>query len=375
MFLFSDDNFEIRQESLAILSRLAKHNPATILPELRQILLLLISQIRNSYDMRLKEEATRLLCSFFQAVPLRNIIKGFVGSLISSIVVPMSVMGSRLIRACLEAVGELCMVMREDIVCYIDGMLPMVIAHMQDSSHQSNQEVAIRTLGQLVTSTGLVIVPYLTYPNLLPKALEILRSSSTATPWSLRREVLRTIGLVGALEPHKYNLIQKHLQDTEAKNAEAKSRAEIKNVNAVAGGGSLVVSSEIRCAPDVTFGPAQFSSNQPQATRHSHLPQGSKINNETKSHIYQTEIGDYSAVLKEPVKVEEDTANSPAYKFMYSQSVKIARSVAAVDEAVRHTPASENYYPHVAINALMKILRDPNLSTHHPAVTQSLMLI
>ena len=69
MFLFSDDAFEIRHEALRILGRLAKYNPATVLPDLRQILLLLISQIRNSYDTKTKEEATLLLSSFLKTIP------------------------------------------------------------------------------------------------------------------------------------------------------------------------------------------------------------------------------------------------------------------------------------------------------------------
>ena len=38
-------------------------------------------------------------------------------------------------------------------------------------------------------------------------------------------------------------------------------------------------------------------------------------------------------------------------------------------------PSSEDYYPTVVINALMKILRDPPLSAHHTAVIQAVMHI
>jgi FKBP12-rapamycin complex-associated protein len=38
-------------------------------------------------------------------------------------------------------------------------------------------------------------------------------------------------------------------------------------------------------------------------------------------------------------------------------------------------PSSEDYYPTVVINALMKILKDPTLSTHHTAVVQAVMYI
>jgi len=38
-------------------------------------------------------------------------------------------------------------------------------------------------------------------------------------------------------------------------------------------------------------------------------------------------------------------------------------------------PSSEEYYPTVAINALMRILRDPSLSVHHTAVVQAVIYI
>ena len=42
-------------------------------------------------------------------------------------------------------------------------------------------------------------------------------------------------------------------------------------------------------------------------------------------------------------------------------------------EESRRTPSSEDYYPKVAVTALMKILRDSSLSVHHSSVTQAIM--
>jgi len=38
-------------------------------------------------------------------------------------------------------------------------------------------------------------------------------------------------------------------------------------------------------------------------------------------------------------------------------------------------PTSEDYYPTVVINALMKILRDSSLNAHHTAVIEAVMYI
>jgi len=118
------------------------------------------------------------------------------------------------------------MVMREDMLSYVDQLLPVLIYNMQDGSSVQKQETAVRSLGQLVTATGLVIRPYLRFPDLLPKALDLLLSGN-ATPWTLRREVLRTLGLLGALEPHKYGLIREHLKRVQERRAETRKKAEL----------------------------------------------------------------------------------------------------------------------------------------------------
>ena len=53
-----------------------------------------------------------------------------------------------------------------------------------------------------------------------------------------------------------------------------------------------------------------------------------------------------------------------------------ADAAAAADEVPPGlTPSSDEYYPVVAIAALMRILRDPSLSSHHSVVIQAAMFI
>lgn len=47
--------------------------------------------------------------------------------------------------------------MREDTIQYIDHLLNVVIINIRDSSSRRKQEVALKTLGQLVSATGQVI--------------------------------------------------------------------------------------------------------------------------------------------------------------------------------------------------------------------------
>ena len=220
LFLLSDENFEIKMQTLTILGRLGHLNPAAVLPPLRQLLMRLISEIRGSADDRSKEEAALMICNFLRASPLHSIVKPFVGTLIRTLPLNADI---RLTTASLEAVGELCMVVRDDILPYGDQLLPQIITSMYDNSSKRKQEMAVKTLGQLVSATGQVVKPYLQYPQLLPRALDLLFKNASTTPWTLRMQVLRTVGLLGALEPYKYSLIVTHLQNYEKLNSNRKS--------------------------------------------------------------------------------------------------------------------------------------------------------
>ena len=70
--------------------------------------------------------------------------------------------------------GELCVMFRQDVLPYSGKLLPIIIGHILDTSSAKKQEIAVKTLGQFVSATGLVVIPYLEYPQLLPSMLELL---------------------------------------------------------------------------------------------------------------------------------------------------------------------------------------------------------
>lgn len=75
----------------------------------------------------------------------------------------------------------------------------------------------------------------------------------------------------------------------------------------------------------------------------------------------------------------EDHADEPAHMGMYEQAVP--RSLESNEqqgreaEENRPTPNAEDYYPRVAVAALIKVLRDPNLTVHHSTATHTIIQI
>lgn len=53
-------------------------------------------------------------------------------------------------------------------------------------------------------SSGYVVEPYWKYPDLLDILLNILKSENTP---SIRKEAIRVLGLLGAVDPYKHKVI------------------------------------------------------------------------------------------------------------------------------------------------------------------------
>lgn len=81
-----------------------------------------------------------------------------------------------------------------------------VCAYQTSQSSDAKLETGVRTLGLLIENTGHVILPYLDHPQLLSTLLEILQKANTSV-WSLRREALRTLGILGAIDPYRQTTI------------------------------------------------------------------------------------------------------------------------------------------------------------------------
>ena len=59
-------------------------------------------------------------------------------------------------------------------------------------------------MGQLVESTGYVVEPYVKYPTLLEVLLNFLKTEQNP---KIRRETLKVIGYLGALDPYRHKML------------------------------------------------------------------------------------------------------------------------------------------------------------------------
>lgn len=99
----------------------------------------------------------------------------------------------------LMCLGELTCVGGEDAMAHIGELMQVIISRLSDPS-LIKRDAALHTLGQVCSSTGYVITPLVEYPQLLPLLGRILRTESNQT---VRREVVKVLGILGALDPYR----------------------------------------------------------------------------------------------------------------------------------------------------------------------------
>lgn len=199
-----DEAFEIRERATCMIGRLSSKNPAYIMPTLRKLLLQNLTELQHSGVGRIKEHAARMLGHL--VANTARLIKPYMEPILSALVPKLKEPDTNPgvtvnVLACL---GELAQVSGISMRKYTPELLPIIIEMLQDASLLQKRETALWTLGQLVESTGCVVEPYHKYPQLLEILLTFLKMEQAPT---IRREVIRVLGLLGALDPHKYRMI------------------------------------------------------------------------------------------------------------------------------------------------------------------------
>ncbi|EXX76507.1 Tor2p [Rhizophagus irregularis DAOM 197198w] len=262
----NDEIFTIREITITIIGRLASHNPAYVMPSLRKTLIQLLTELEYSSVSRNKEESARLLSLLVSAS--QRLIKPYVESILKALLPRSRDPNPAVASSVLAALGELARVGGEDLTPYLDNLMPLIIDALQDQSSTVKRDAALKTLGQLTSNTGFVIEPYQKYPQLLSILINILKTEQSP---SIRRETVKLVGILGALDPYRHK---------------------------------------------ITIASSEDSLSDPKTTN-------------TDVTLLMIGLG----------------------------------------------PSSEDYYPTVVINALMKILRDSSLNAHHTAVIEAVMYI
>ena len=103
----------------------------------------------------------------------------------------------------LSTLGELARVGGEDVLPELQPLMALILDTLHDQASTAKRDAALRTLGQLSSHAGYVIDPYLDHPSLLGILIGLLKTEQSP---HTRREVVRVMGILGALDPYRHTV-------------------------------------------------------------------------------------------------------------------------------------------------------------------------
>ncbi|BGP55274.1 hypothetical protein JCM8202_000651 [Rhodotorula sphaerocarpa] len=199
----NDEVYAIREVAIKIIGRLAAINPAYVMPSLRKTLIQLLTELEYSTSARSKEEASTLLGLLVGAS--QRLTRPYVVPMLN-VLLPKSRDASPAVATSIMAtLGELARVGGEDILVQLDPLMTLVLDTLHDQASTPKREAALRTLGQFSSHAGYVIDPYLEHPSLLGLLIGLLK---TEPAQHTRREIIRVMGSLGALDPYRNSVVE-----------------------------------------------------------------------------------------------------------------------------------------------------------------------
>jgi phosphatidylinositol kinase/protein kinase (PI-3 family) len=316
----NDEIFEIREMGIVVVGRLTGRNPAYVMPLLRKTLVQLLTELEYSNDSCGREESSRLLALLIKAS--KSFVRPYLSRIISVLMPRLQDPHAGVATSVLCTLGELSEVGGVELIPYCKEIFPLVINVIQDQGSIAMRTIAIRTLGQLVQSTGLVVKPFIQHQGLLDLIVsELEMGQGVASPPELRVEVMRTLGAIGAIDPYS-------------------------------------------CKGEVAVA---FASEPRELAGNSEVRGKVRAGRSVRGHRGRT---------LQQSSVQVDSGGSPSRSLMpkYHQlRLEEDSSLSVLDDVT--SPSQELYYPKVTISALVRILKDTSLNAHHSTVAQAIMHI
>ncbi|KAF1821278.1 TOR1 phosphatidylinositol 3-kinase [Dissoconium aciculare CBS 342.82] len=217
----NDENFPIREAAITIIGRLTAVNPAYVFPSLRKVLIQLLTEIEYSNSAQNKRESAQLISHLVKASS--KLITPYVDPMVKVLLPKAADANADVAATTLRALGDLAVVGGEGMKEYIPDLMSIIIRSLQDLASPKKREAALCTLGQLATNSGYVIEPYNDHPELLTILINIVKNEA---PGDLRRETIRLMGILGALDPYKHQQVIEESSETNLR-AEAEAESDV----------------------------------------------------------------------------------------------------------------------------------------------------
>lgn len=203
----NDSNSEVSELALCVFGRLSNINPSYTTPNLRQLFIQILIELQHSESNRTKEQSLRMVNNIISHAP--RITRQFVDTILKVLVPKLKKEEGNptMVSSILKTIGDLAEVNGggNALSPWLQPIISTQLEILSDPNQLEKRSVALWSFGQVIGATGHVVAPYMEYPQLMDTLLGLLKSEQQMSD---RREIIRILGLLGALDPYKHRVNQ-----------------------------------------------------------------------------------------------------------------------------------------------------------------------
>ncbi|XP_045522064.1 serine/threonine-protein kinase mTOR-like [Pieris brassicae] len=203
----NDSNSDVGELALCDVSRLSNLNPSYTTPILRQLFVQILLELQYSESARNKEQSLRMINNIITHAP--RITRQFVETILKVLIPKLKENGSSsiMISTILKAIGDLAEINGGGTALkqWLPELMAIQLSILSDPNQPEKRSVALWSFGQVISAVGQVITPYSEHPTLMDMLLNFLKTEQNSRD---RRETIRVLGLLGALDPYRHRVNQ-----------------------------------------------------------------------------------------------------------------------------------------------------------------------
>eukprot|EP00760_Papus_ankaliazontas_P006498 PhM_4_TR13063/c0_g1_i1/m.63638/K07203/MTOR, FRAP, TOR; serine/threonine-protein kinase mTOR len=203
-----DEKLYVREATLHVLCRLSKLHPAFVIPGLKRIQLQFVAELQHSRNLSHVEHSAKMLLHMVRSginIEQELRLQGLVLEKLESTA------ADQLCTTLLELLGGIAYHVGVHVSTNANGeetLFRDVIDAIEDNASQGKRRAALSALVNIVRSTAVVSEPfYQQHPRLLRTLIDFLHGDRKGD-WGIRKEVMRLIGTVGAIDPQRAKSLQ-----------------------------------------------------------------------------------------------------------------------------------------------------------------------
>ncbi|KAG8832494.1 phosphatidylinositol kinase- protein kinase tor1 [Serendipita sp. 400] len=194
----NDEMYDVRFKAVAIIGRLGFYNPADLMPSLRKTLIQLLTELEYVSSTPSRNTTAEFFTALIKST--ERLIKPYTLALLKVVLPKASDANPIFSRHMIECIGLLAVIGGDEITPHVPEMMRIIISTLQDGQTPAQKrDTALITLGQVCANTAYVVDPIIDHPELLAILARMLKTDTTA---ETRREVLRVLGILGAVDPY-----------------------------------------------------------------------------------------------------------------------------------------------------------------------------